>query len=308
MEIKNYDNLRKTKQYPSDGHNKHYHKIHYESVVLPEINRKVYFRPKFIIEEFKYNDKKDIISKSGGDSESTYEYKIKNSNEDEHELNIISEYDAKTINKFIKYMETLHGDIRLHNIIIRYILHNPEITWELLKKYYKYLSDTYKLEVRKCEECCLISDIIPFPLKISSKKILCAGDNTKYKYLFNNTQELVVNDAINIENRDDTNKYDLIILTNILHHSKPVVEFKKYKDMLSQNGKILIEDFDISNNHEKDLCDLLHLYQKYIFDTDLSTSYVNINDIKQIITDMELDIIDELQHDNKFYLLIEKKC
>ena len=255
-------------------------KIHYATTIIPALARKAYFTNNFIIENFELSVEK---MKEGGVD--------KIENKDALVDIDINKYDSNQIGIFLRYLESMHKDIGIYGLVSRQLL-DENTSWGSLDKFIKYMDKTFALTIDKCESCVLHID--NHLLEKLTGDIICVGE------VFTKQQNVK-----SIEDLGD-NKYDAIVLSNYLHHNENIEDILgKVTSNLNKNGKILIEEIDISDNNYKKMFDILHEYQKRYMNGNSNIFNHTVEFIKDTLNNNKFKILEEAQIQKNYYILAE---
>ena len=287
-------------------------KVYYNSEYINKLHRKALFKGTISLDKINYDEqkqpkkiggryKKNIIYEDNhfdhfGHSNNfgNYRSKTKEYTFGSSEISLSEvQNDRVMLYEFLRGLYNILDDSGIYSLISRYMINNiNNIDWYNLEKYIKHLQ-TLNLSIKnKSNPCeCLNFKISPFyeDLDKEEKKILCVGSN-KYE----------------IESNDEIGAYDIIILVNQLHHAEPLELLQKYKDLLNEDGILLIDDICSDKNNK--VYSLLHEFiNKYISEKcPKVTEYICLEKVKTIADNIGFKILSEDESGDLYYLKL--KC
>ena len=182
--------------------------------------------------------------------------------------------------------------------------------------------------------CCVSNTNVCFARHIHGD-VLCVGNADKYTKLVNadkytklvNADKYTKSDnkvnelgnkvnelgnkvtRLHIHTEETKDKsYNTIIISNCLHHvNEPKDTLLHYKKILTPNGIIIVEDIIAEDIKHKDMYDILHQLQYDYFKIQKGTSYHRMDDIKKIIHDNDMIVVDETEQNHSYYLIVKRK-
>jgi hypothetical protein len=188
----------------------------YQTGFISEINRKVLFKPVLIIHELKLDS--SIVSKTGGSSNTdTVNYKLVMDN----------------------------AELRLRFMNLLYIQGDTAIVCKLIRSLYLEEFKNSPLSSTCIASTNLIIDIDKLlPSEFTPTNILLFGSNDKLlKDKF---------PGVNItkfDKKDKTGKYDFIIVDNVLHQNRSIIDV--IISSMETNSYLFIREFDIEDSDDE---------------------------------------------------------
>jgi hypothetical protein len=178
-------------------------------------------------------------------------------------------------------------------------------------------------KVNEQVNCCVSNTNVCFARHIHGD-VLCVGNADKYTKLANADNKVTESGSKKSDNKvtesgskvtklhihtDETKdkSYNTIIISNCLHHvNEPKDTLLHYKKLLAPNGIIIIEDIVAEDIKHKGMYDILHQLQYDYFKIQKDTTYHGMDDIKKIIHDNGMIVVDETEQNHSYYLIAKK--